>query len=68
MAWERKLMRTVRVRNINKPGTLARLLASIADLAASVGSIERFYTFSPINSFNIVPNRRTPSRITSGEE
>ena len=40
MAWERKLMRTVRVRNVNKPGTLARLLASIADLGASVGSIE----------------------------
>ena len=40
MAWERKLMRTVRVRNIQKPGTLARLLAAIADLGASVGSIE----------------------------
>jgi malate dehydrogenase (oxaloacetate-decarboxylating) len=40
MAWERKLMRTVRVRNINKSGTLARLLASIANLGASVGSIE----------------------------
>jgi malate dehydrogenase (oxaloacetate-decarboxylating) len=40
MAWERKLMRTVRVRNVQKPGTLARLLASIADLGASVGSIE----------------------------
>jgi malate dehydrogenase (oxaloacetate-decarboxylating) len=40
MAWERKLMRTVRVRNVNKSGTLARLLASIADLGASVGSIE----------------------------
>ena len=40
MAWERKLMRTVRVRNIQKPGTLARLLASIADMGASVGSIE----------------------------
>ena len=40
MAWERKLMRTVRVRNVNKSGTLARLLSSIADLGASVGSIE----------------------------
>ena len=40
MAWERKLMRTVRVRNAQKPGTLARLLASIADMGASVGSIE----------------------------
>jgi malate dehydrogenase (oxaloacetate-decarboxylating) len=33
-------MRTVRVRNVNKSGTLARLLSSIADLGASVGSIE----------------------------
>jgi malate dehydrogenase (oxaloacetate-decarboxylating) len=40
MAWERKLMRTVRVRNAQKSGTLARLLASIADMGASVGSIE----------------------------
>jgi malate dehydrogenase (oxaloacetate-decarboxylating) len=40
MAWERKLMRTVRVRNVQKPGTLARLLASVADMGASVGSIE----------------------------
>jgi malate dehydrogenase (oxaloacetate-decarboxylating) len=40
MAWERRLMRTVRVRNVQKPGTLARLLASIADMGASVGSIE----------------------------
>lgn len=40
MAWERKLMRTVRVRNAQKKGTLARLLASIADMGASVGSIE----------------------------
>jgi malate dehydrogenase (oxaloacetate-decarboxylating) len=40
MAWERKLMRTVRVRNVNKSGTLARLLASIANMGASVGSIE----------------------------
>jgi malate dehydrogenase (oxaloacetate-decarboxylating) len=40
MAWERKLMRTVRVRNVQKSGTLARLLASIADMGGSVGSIE----------------------------
>ncbi|HEX5809338.1 MAG TPA: NAD-dependent malic enzyme [Anaerolineales bacterium] len=40
MAWERKLMRTVRVRNVQKPGTLARLLACVADMGASVGSIE----------------------------
>ena len=40
MAWEHKLMRTVRVRNVQKSGTLARLLASIAEMRASVGSIE----------------------------
>lgn len=40
MAWERKLMRTVRVRNVQQPGTLARLLASISDVGGSVGSIE----------------------------
>jgi malate dehydrogenase (oxaloacetate-decarboxylating) len=40
MAWERRLMRTVRVRNVQKPGTLARLLASISDMGGSVGSIE----------------------------
>jgi malate dehydrogenase (oxaloacetate-decarboxylating) len=40
MAWERKLMRTVRVRNVQKPGTLARLLAAISEMGGSVGSIE----------------------------
>jgi len=40
MAWERKLMRTVRVRNVQKPGTLARLLASVSAMGGSVGSIE----------------------------
>jgi malate dehydrogenase (oxaloacetate-decarboxylating) len=40
MAWERKMMRTVRVRNEQKIGTLARLLAAISSMGASVGSIE----------------------------
>ena len=40
MAWERKLMRTVRVRNENRPGTLANLLAAVAGMRASVGTIE----------------------------
>ena len=40
MAWERRLMRTVRVRNVQKPGTLARLLASVSAMGGSVGSIE----------------------------
>jgi malate dehydrogenase (oxaloacetate-decarboxylating) len=40
MAWERKLMRTVRVRNMQKPGTLARLLAAVSEMGGSVGSIE----------------------------
>jgi malate dehydrogenase (oxaloacetate-decarboxylating) len=33
-------MRTVRVRNVHETGTLARLLASISNMGASVGSIE----------------------------
>jgi len=40
MAWERKLMRTVRVRNEQKVGTLARLLAAVSSMGASVGSVE----------------------------
>jgi len=40
MAWERKIMRTVRVRNEHKLGTLARLLAAISGMHASVGTIE----------------------------
>ena len=40
MAWERKMMRTIRVRNEQKVGTLARLLAAVSSMHASVGSIE----------------------------
>jgi len=40
MAWERKMMRTIRVRNEQKLGTLARLLAAISSMGASVGSID----------------------------
>ena len=40
MAWERRIMRTVRVRNDNKPGVLAGLMTAIADMRASVGSID----------------------------
>ena len=40
MAWERRMMRTVRVRNEQKLGTLARLLSAISSLGASVGTIE----------------------------
>src|SRR5512141_637639 len=40
MAWERRIMRTVRVRNENKHGVLAKLLAAIAGMSASVGSID----------------------------
>jgi malate dehydrogenase (oxaloacetate-decarboxylating) len=40
MAWERKIMRTVRVRNENKIGTLARLMTAISNMGASVGTIE----------------------------
>jgi malate dehydrogenase (oxaloacetate-decarboxylating) len=40
MAWERKMMRTVRVRNERKVGVLARLLTAIASVDASVGSMD----------------------------
>jgi len=40
MAWERKMMRTVRVRNERKTGVLARLLTAIASVDASVGSMD----------------------------
>jgi len=40
MAWERKMMRTVRVRNERETGVLARLLTAIADVEASVGSMD----------------------------
>jgi len=40
MAWERKMMRTVRVRNERKLGVLARLLTAIANVDASVGSMD----------------------------
>ena len=40
MAWERKIMRTIRVRNEHKLGTLARLMAAISNLGASVGTME----------------------------
>lgn len=40
MAWDRKLMRTVRVRNSQKMGVLAKLLTAIAEVGGSIGSIE----------------------------
>lgn len=40
MAWERKMMRTVRVRNERKVGVLARLLTAIAGVDSSVGSMD----------------------------
>jgi len=39
MAWERKIIRTVRVRNSQKKGVLARLLTSIAEAGGNAGSI-----------------------------
>lgn len=39
MAWERKIMRIVRVRNSQKKGVLARLLTVIAEAGGSAGSI-----------------------------
>ena len=40
MAWERKMMRTVRVRNERRVGVLARLLTAIAGVDANVGSMD----------------------------
>jgi malate dehydrogenase (oxaloacetate-decarboxylating) len=40
MAWERKMMRTVRVRNERRVGVLARLLTAIASVDSSVGSMD----------------------------
>jgi malate dehydrogenase (oxaloacetate-decarboxylating) len=40
MAWERKMMRTIRVRNEQKAGTLARLLAAVSSMGAGIGSID----------------------------
>jgi len=40
MAWERKMMRTIRVRNERRAGVLARLLSAVASVDASVGSMD----------------------------
>ena len=40
MAWERRIMRTVRVRNEQKHGVLANLLTAISNMGAGVGSIQ----------------------------
>ncbi len=40
MAWEQKLIRTVRVRNSQTRGTLAQLLTSISQAGGNVGGIE----------------------------
>jgi len=40
MAWERRIMRTIRVRNEHRAGVLARLMTAIANLRASVGTME----------------------------
>src|SRR5512135_702240 len=40
MAWERKVSRTLRVRNEQKLGVLAQLVTTVADLGGSVGDIQ----------------------------
>lgn len=40
MAWERKVMRTVRVRNDQKLGLLAHLITAVADAGGTVGDIQ----------------------------
>ena len=39
MAWERKIMRTIRVRNEQKIGILAKLMTAISETGASIGTI-----------------------------
>ncbi len=39
MAWERKIMRIVRVRNSQKKGVLAKLLTAIAEAGGNTGSL-----------------------------
>ena len=39
MAWERKISRTIRVRNDQKLGLLAHLLTSVSDMGGTVGDI-----------------------------
>jgi len=39
MAWEQKIMRIVRVRNLQKKGVLAKLLAAIAEADGNIGSM-----------------------------
>lgn len=39
MAWERKIMRNVRVRNSQKKGILGKLLTAVAEAGGNVGSI-----------------------------
>lgn len=40
MTWERKIMRTVRVRNEQEIGLLARLLSAISESGGSIGSVQ----------------------------
>ena len=40
MAWERKIMRVVRVRNDQKIGILAHLLSGISENGGNIGSIK----------------------------
>ena len=39
MAWDRKIMRNVRVRNSQKKGVLGKLLTAVAEAGGNVGSI-----------------------------
>lgn len=40
MAWERKISRTVRVRNVQMRGQLARLLSAISEAGSTVGELQ----------------------------
>ncbi len=40
MAWERKISRTIRIRNDQKKGLLAQLLTLVADMGGTIGDIQ----------------------------
>jgi len=65
MAWERKIMRIVRVRNSQKKGVLARLLTAIAEAGGSTGSIVLLTETSQNVVRDITVNAEDETSLTS---
>ncbi|MDO8753835.1 MAG: hypothetical protein Q7J80_08070, partial [Anaerolineales bacterium] len=65
MAWERKIMRIVRVRNSQKKGVLARLLTAIAEAGGSTGSIVLLTETSQNVVRDITVNAEDETRLES---